>query len=146
MNEATAQVSKTIAASPEDLWFALTSPQELKKYFFGADVESDWKVGHPIHMRGEIQGRRYEDKGEILTAVPEKRLAFSHWSPLSGEPDTPENYHVVTFDLKPERAGTTVSLTQTNLTGGVRPSDREHQADYQKNWSNVLDGLAKVVT
>jgi uncharacterized protein YndB with AHSA1/START domain len=118
----------------------------LKKYFFGAEVESDWKVGHAIRMRGETKGQPYEDKGEILTAVPEKRLSFSHWSPLSGEPDEPENYHVVTFDLKPERAGTTVSLTQSNLTGGVRPSDLAHQADYEKNWSDVLDGLAKVVT
>jgi uncharacterized protein YndB with AHSA1/START domain len=146
MNEATAQVSKTIAASPEDVWYALTTPRVLKQYFFGAEIESDWKVGHAIRMRGEIQGKPYEDKGEILTAIPEYRLAFSHWSPLSGEPDRPENYHVVTFDLKPENAGTTVSLTQSNLTGGVKPSDLENRTDYEKNWSGVLDGLAKIVT
>lgn len=148
MNEATAKVSKTIAAAPDEIWHALTSPRALKQYFFGADVESDWKVGHPIRMRGEFKGTTFEDKGEILAAEPEKRLEFSHWSPLSGEPDVPENYHVVTFDLVPERLGTTttVSLTQSNLTGGVKPSDREHRADYEKNWSGVLDGLEKAVT
>jgi uncharacterized protein YndB with AHSA1/START domain len=146
MNQTTASVSKIIDASPEDVWHALTTPRELKKYFFGADVESDWVVGHPIRMRGEFKGHAYEDKGEILAAELEKRLAFSHWSPLSGEPDAPENYHVVTFDLQPERSGTAVSLTQSNLTGGVKPSDLEHKADYEKNWSGVLEGLAKVVS
>jgi uncharacterized protein YndB with AHSA1/START domain len=146
MNETTASVSKIIDAPPEDVWHALTTPRELKKYFFGADVVSDWIVGHPIRMRGEFKGKAYEDKGEILTAETEKRLAFSHWSPLSGEPDAPENYHVVTFDLQPERSGTAVSLTQSNLTGGVKPSDREHKADYEKNWNGVLEGLAKVVS
>jgi uncharacterized protein YndB with AHSA1/START domain len=99
-------------------------------------------------MRGEFKGQAYEDKGEILASEPEKRLEFSHWSPMSGEPDVPENYHVVTFDLVPERSGiaTTVSLTQSNLTGGVKPSDRENRADYEKNWSTVLDGLEKAVT
>jgi uncharacterized protein YndB with AHSA1/START domain len=146
MNEATAKVSKSIAASPADVWHALTSRQALKQYFFGADVESKWKVGAPIRMRGEFKGKTYEDKGEILIADTEKRLEFSHWSPMSGEPDAKENYHVVTFDLAPDRSGTTVSITQSNLTGGVKMSDREHKADYEKNWSGVLDGLEKVVT
>jgi uncharacterized protein YndB with AHSA1/START domain len=148
MNEATAKVSKTIAASPDEVWHALTSPLALKQYFFGADVESDWKVGHAIRMRGEFKGEAYEDKGEILASEPEKILEFSHWSPMSGQPDTPENYHVVTFELAPAVSGTTtmVSLTQSNLTGGVKASDREHRADYEQNWRGVLDGLEKVVT
>ena len=145
MNEATAQVSKTIAAPPAEIWRALTSPEKLKKYFFGADVESSWRVGDPIHMRGEFKGKSYEDKGEILAAESGKRLAFSHWSALSGAADRPENYHVVTFDLAPNRDGTTVSLTQSNLTGGVKPADRENRAEYEKNWRSVLDGLAKVL-
>ena len=62
-----------------------------------------------------------------------------------GRADRPENYHVVTFDLVPERDGTTVSLTQSNLSGGTKPSDRENRAEYEKNWRSVLDGLAKVV-
>jgi len=38
-----------------------------------------------------------------------------------------------------------VTLTQSNLTGGVRPSDVEHRADYEKTWSTLLDGLDKAV-
>jgi uncharacterized protein YndB with AHSA1/START domain len=145
MNEATAEVSKSIAAKPTAIWKALTDPSSLKRFFFGAEVESDWRVGRPIRMRGEYKGKPYEDKGDILTAEPNRRLSFSHWSALSGSADSPENYHVVSFDLTPQGDGTRVTLTQSNLTGGVKPADREHKAEYEKNWRMLLDGLAKVV-
>ena len=144
MNQSTAEASTRTDASPDAVWKALTTPHELKKFFFGATVESDWKVGSPIRMKGEYDGKSYEDKGEILTFEPGKRLSFSHWSPLSGTPDTPDNYHTVTFELKPEGNGTQVTIIQANLNGQVKPSDIEHKAEYEKNWRAVLDGLKKV--
>ena len=144
MSEATAKVSTSIHASTAEVWHALTTPAELKSFFFGADVDSDFKVGSPVTMKGEFKGKPYEDKGEVLTADPNRRLAFSHYSPLTGAPDAPENYHVVTFDLTPKGRDTQVTLTQSNLTGGVKPADREHRAEYEKNWQGVLDGLARL--
>lgn len=144
MSEPTAQVAKAIHASTPDVWAAITTPATLKKFFFGADVESDWKVGSPIRMTGEFKGRTYQDKGDILVADPERCLSFSHWSAMSGKPDAPENYHIVTFDLVAETAGTTVTLTQANLTGGVTASDVALRPHYEKSWAIVLDGLAKV--
>jgi uncharacterized protein YndB with AHSA1/START domain len=119
MNEPTAQVSKIVGATPAEVWTALTTPTLLKGYFMGADVESDFKVGSPIKFRGNFKGKPYEDKGEIKTAAPQKRLEFSHFSPLSGQPDAPENYHVVSFDLEPSQGATKVTLTQSNLEGGI---------------------------
>jgi uncharacterized protein YndB with AHSA1/START domain len=147
MTQATAEVSRTISASPAEVWTALTTRKTLKTFFMGADVESDWKVGSPITMSGEYKGKSYQDKGEILVSEPEAKLAFSHWSALSGSADAPDNYHVVSFDLAPEAGGATkVTLTQSNLSGNVKPSDREHRADYERNWRGVLDGLAKAVS
>jgi uncharacterized protein YndB with AHSA1/START domain len=145
MTQATAQVEKTIRAPPAQVWKALTTPEKLKKFFFGAEVASDWKVGSPITMRGEFKGKAYEDKGEILVIEPEAKLSFSHWSALSGDADVPDNYHVVSFELSPQNRGTRVTLTQSNLNGRIRPSDRAHKADYEKNWQGVLDGLANTV-
>ena len=144
MNELTAQVNKTIHASAIQVWSAITTPATLKKFFFGADVETDWSIGSPIRMKGDFKGKKYEDKGEILAVEPQQRLSFSHWSALSGQADTPENYHVVTFDLTPEGEETKVTLSQSNLTGGATPSDVAHRAEYEKNWTMVLDGLAKL--
>lgn len=143
--EVTARAERTIAAGPDEIWDALTDPAKLKTYFMGADFESDWKVGSAITMKGEYQGKSYEDKGEIRSFEPERRLAYSHFSPLSGAPDTPENYHLVTFELEPDGEATKVTLTQANLTGGVKPSDEKMRGEYEKTWNTVLEGLARTV-
>src|SRR5579872_2025203 len=61
-----AQVSTTIQAGVETIWRALTTPETIKQYFFGSDVECDFRGGRSIVFRGEHQGKAYEDKGEIL--------------------------------------------------------------------------------
>lgn len=68
---------------------------------------------------------------------PGRRLSYTHWSPLSGTPDVPENHHVVTFRLEPHEGSTDVSIVQENLAGG----DPDH---LRKNWSAVLEGLSRV--
>ncbi|TDP72427.1 SRPBCC family protein [Roseateles toxinivorans] len=145
-DEVTAQVERVMAAKAADVWTALTTPATLKQFFFGADIVTDWAVGSPIRMRGEFKGKPYEDRGDILAFEPARRLRFSHWSALSGTPDTPENHHVISFDLAPQGASTQVTLSQANLLGGITPADREHRAEYEKNWAMVLDGLAKIVS
>ena len=145
MSQATAQVTRVIEAPIGEVWEAITTPELVRTFFMGAEVESDFRVGSPIRFRGRFKGQAYEDKGEILAAEPEKKLSFSHYSPLSGVPDTPENYHVVTYVLTPEGQQTRVTLTQSNLKGGVKRSDEEHRAEYEKNWAGVLAGLSKAV-
>ena len=94
------------------VWKALTTPKSLKAYFFGSDVETDWKEGSDIRFRGEWKGKRYTDKGEIRSFKPGKKLSFTHWSEMSGTEDRPENYHIVTFELEPAGQGTKVTLSQ----------------------------------
>jgi len=145
MQEHTARVETLIEAPASRVWKALITPSTIKKYFFGANVETDWGVGNPIRWRGESKGKPFEDKGEVLVFQPESRLRMSHWSAMSGTTDAPENYHTVTFDLKPESKGTRVVLTQGNLTGGVRETDIQNRSEYEKNWAMVLENLAKVI-
>jgi uncharacterized protein YndB with AHSA1/START domain len=144
MKNLSAHVEKTVHASAAEVWAAITTPAKLKKFFFGADVKTDWKIGRPIRFKGEFKGKKYEDKGDILAVEPQKHLSFSHWSAMSGQADVPENYHVVTFNLVPKGKETTVTLSQANLIGGVTPSDVARRAEYEKNWLTVLDGLAKL--
>ena len=115
----TIEVSTLVAAQPQEVWAALTTPEIIKTYFFGADVETDWREGSPIRFRGDWQGKKFEDKGEVKQVAPQRRLTFSHWSPLSGQPDQPENYHVLSYELLPTGDGTKVTLSQTNLNGGA---------------------------
>src|SRR6185312_4639191 len=129
-------VSIDIEAPPSEVWAALTMPDLVKRYMMGATLKTDWKVGHPITWSGEWKGKPYEDKGEIRSIDAERKLSVTHWSPLSGLDDRPENYHTLTYDLQPNGAGTRVTLTPENLTG-VSPEQS------RQNWKPVLEGLKK---
>jgi uncharacterized protein YndB with AHSA1/START domain len=138
------QVKTTVNASPTVVWKALTTASTLKQFFFGSDIVTDWQVGSPVRFRGNWKGKPYEDKGAIQAFDAGKRLAFTHWSPLSGMEDEPDNYHIVTFDLRPTNGGTEVVLTQTNQND-AEPLTAENRKEYAKNWTMVLDGLKKAV-
>lgn len=140
-----ADVSTRIQASRREVWDGLVDLDNISKFFLGARVATDWVVGHPITWSGEWQGKAYEDKGEILAFEREKRLRFSHWSSMSGPPDEPANRHVVDITLDDVRDETEVTLVQTNLEGGITAADREHRAEYERNWSTLLAGLKELV-
>jgi uncharacterized protein YndB with AHSA1/START domain len=133
----TVTVQRTIEAPASEVWAALTTPETIKEYFFGSEVESAWEPGSPITWRGDYQGKHYEDKGEIQDVEPEKSMTFTHYSSMSGKPDKPENYATVTYDLKEIGGKTEVTVTQENCMGEPEQTRR--------NWSMVLDGLKKTV-
>ena len=134
-----AEASITINAPRSAVWDALVDPAAIQQYMFGTTLVTDWRAGSPIRWRGEWKGKRYEDKGRILAAVPGMRLAYTHFSSLSGQPDRPENYHTVAITLVPEGKGTLVTLCQDN---NPDEASREHS---EENWISMLMGLKRYV-
>ena len=132
-----ARASVSIGAPAAKVWDALVTPQTIKQYMFGTTVVSDWREGSPITWKGEWKGKPYEDKGRILKIEPRALLRYSHYSPLSGLPDTPENHHTVTIELSGQGSQTLVSLSQDN---NASDEAREHS---EKNWNAMLEGLKK---
>jgi uncharacterized protein YndB with AHSA1/START domain len=128
-----------ISANEDKVWNALITPAMIKKYMFGTHVVSDWKEGSRITWEGEWQGRPYKDKGTILEIKPKNKLKYSHFSPLSGLPDIPENYHNITISLSKEKNGVNVSLEQDN---NATDEERQHS---EKNWSMMLADLKKLL-
>ena len=136
-----ANASVVVDAPVVAVWDALVDAKAIKQYMFGSTVISDWKKGSKIVFKGEWKGKPYEDKGVVLQVEPGKRLQYSHFSPLMGKPDTPENYHTVTIELSNEGAPNRarVSLSQDN---NATEEERDHS---QKNWETMLAGLKKYV-
>jgi len=128
-----------IEASPEDVWRGLTDPEAIREFMFGSEVQTDWKPGSQITWKGEHKGKSYEDKGEIVTVAPGPLLEVTHFSPLSGQEDKPENYHRVRYELQAADGRTRVRLTQDN-SGSAE--EAEHSS---ATWQAMLDGLKKVV-
>jgi uncharacterized protein YndB with AHSA1/START domain len=134
-----AKASTTIDAPAAKVWDALVNPAAIKQYMFGTDMTSDFTPGSTVKWKGEWEGRAYEDKGEILRIEPEHLLEYTHFSPLAGLPDAPENYHTVTIELSGDGAKTNVALSQDN---NATDEEREHS---EKNWRMMLEGLKKFV-
>lgn len=134
-----ATASVVVGADRGEVWRALVDPSAIKQYFFGTTVSSDWNPGSPITWTGEWKGESYEDKGTILTFDPEERLAYTHYSPMSGQADLSENYHTVSIELAKANEGTQITLTQD---GNASDEEREHS---EKNWEMVLGGLKQYV-
>ena len=134
-----ARASITINAPRERVWQALVSPEAIRQYMFGTNAVSDWREGAPIVWKGEWQGRTYEDKGVILQFKPEHNLQYTHYSPLSGVPDSPENYHTVTIELSGQGPQTQVTLSQDHN------ANDEERAHSEQNWEGVLAALKSYV-
>jgi len=130
----------TIRASKRDVWDALTNPHKVKQYMHGTEMSTDWTEGSPIVWKGEWKGRSYVDKGTVLAVEPETLLKYTHWSPMGGSDDRPENYHTVTYSLAGEDRNTTLTLTQDN-----NATQEEADKMANDNWGPVLNGLKETV-
>jgi uncharacterized protein YndB with AHSA1/START domain len=132
-----AHASITVNVPSPIVWDALVNPDAIRRYMFETNVTSDWKKGSKITFKGEWKGKPYEDKGVILQFDPRKKLQYSHFSPLMGRPDSPENYHTVTIELAADGNRTRVDLSQDN-------NETEQARDHStKNWEMMLTGLKK---
>ena len=134
---ATAEVD--ISGSPAQVWNALTDPVLIERYMFGSRVQTSWEPGTPITWKGEYDGRAYEDKGEVIRVDPQRRLEVTHFSPLTGQEDVPENYHRLVYEL--EEHGDTVHLTLQQDNNGSE-DEASHSAE---NWQVMLTGLKELV-
>ncbi len=138
--ELTATSHVVIKAEPAAIWATLTDPELLSQAFFGAKVDTDWQPGSPITFNGEWEGKSFQDKGTIVRVEPNKVLQFTHFSPLAGQPDIPENYHTVTFELTPRDGATDLAISQSNAAS---EEERQHSAAIWARVSNSLKQLTE---
>jgi uncharacterized protein YndB with AHSA1/START domain len=139
MTDHVAHAETEISASPQQVWDALTDPEAISAFMFGARVDTDWEEGSPITWTGDYDGKPYQDKGEILEVDETRRLRMTHYSPLSGEDDVPESYH--TLDYRLEGRGET-----TRLTLDQDGNDTAEQAEqFSGNWQSMLDQVKEYV-
>ncbi len=134
-----AKQAVVINAPSRKVWDALANPEIARQYMFGTNAISDWKKVGSIVAEQELQGRSYKDKGVLLRLEPERLIKYSYYSPLSGLPDTPENYHTVTVELSDAETCTILLLSQDN---NPTQQARDHS---KNNWGMMLTGLKNLL-
>ena len=137
MTGSTITVARQINADRERVWTAMTDPKLVSEWMMGARVQSDWNPGSEITWSGDYNGRSFEDRGEIVEIDRPKRLVHTHFSPMSGAEDVPENYHRVEWRLEDNGESTGLTLEM--------PVESEEQGkEFESNWGTMLDSLKDV--
>src|SRR6266581_3186064 len=82
-----------INAPISKVWDTLTTPELMKKWMFETEINiiTDWKVGSPIVIQGNLNENNFENMGTVLQFEIEKILRYNHLSSLSRLPNKPEN-------------------------------------------------------
>jgi uncharacterized protein YndB with AHSA1/START domain len=133
------KLSVTMSAAVPDVWHALTDPGLIGKYFFNVKVDGDWKEGNTIVYQGEWQGKKFQSKAKVLQLRDQKLLKYSYWSDMSGSEDLPENYHVITYELRSLDGKTELTMTEENL------ADEKMKERSAMLWKQVFESLKKLV-
>ncbi|MBK7696531.1 MAG: SRPBCC domain-containing protein [Saprospiraceae bacterium] len=137
-----------IIATPSKVWDALVNPEKTKKYMFGCETVSDWKVGSSLLWKGEYNGQSIVFvKGNIIAIDPGKFLAYTVIDPNNNEiPDLPENYLTVTYSLTQEDHHTTLTVTQGDYSK-VAEGEKRYQESYNngEGWNPILVQIKNLV-
>jgi uncharacterized protein YndB with AHSA1/START domain len=139
--------SISINAGAKKVWDALTDPEQTKKYMFGCEAISDWRIGSPLLWRGMYEGKEVVFvKGSIVELKPEKFLAYTTFDPHSAIEDIPENYLTVTYDLSFDNGKTTLTVTQGDYAT-VAEGERRYADSYNggEGWNPILQAIKKLV-
>jgi uncharacterized protein YndB with AHSA1/START domain len=130
-----------INAPLSKVWETLTNPELMKKWMFETEINivTDWQVGSPIAIHGDLHGMNFENTGTVLQFAREKILRYTHLSSLSRLPDKPENYSVLEFRLTPIENQTALTVTVSNFP---TESIYKHLAFY---WNVTLEILKRMI-
>ena len=106
-----------INAAPSKVWDALTNPELMKRWMSETEIKitTDWEVGNPFIIHGNLHGINFENNGTVLQFEREKVLKYSHLNSLSRLPDEPRNYSMIEFTLAPRENQTSLTVTLSNF-------------------------------
>jgi uncharacterized protein YndB with AHSA1/START domain len=95
--------------TPEKLWAALTTPEFMKKYWFGMNIETDWRTGSLWKL--VFPDGRVADTGEIVEIEKPNRLVLRWRNQIRPELHEEGDARCV---IEIEPAGEVVRLTITH--------------------------------
>ncbi|MEI8280574.1 MAG: SRPBCC domain-containing protein [Bacteroidota bacterium] len=137
----------TIQAPIDKVWDALVNPEQTKKYMFGCETVSDWKVGSALLWRMKYEGKELVAvKGTIVDIQPNKYLAYTTIDPNAAIKDVPENYLTVSYELIFDNGYTILNVTQGDYNK-VADGERRYTEAYNngEGWNPILVEIKKLV-
>jgi uncharacterized protein YndB with AHSA1/START domain len=126
-----------IRTTPEELWVALTTSEFMKKYWFGMNFETDWKVGSPWKLI--FPDGRIADTGEIVELDRPRRLVL-RWRNEFRPELAAEGYARCSIELEPQDGA--VKLT---ISHSIERADSKLIEAVSGGWPRILSNLKSLL-
>ena len=125
-----------IETTPEKLWEALTSSEFSRRYWFGTELRSDWKVGSSLAL---VMNGTTTDTGKILESDRPRRLSytFKHEADEALRNEPPSK---VVFNIEPHGKLVKLTLTHEGFAEGSKLLD-----GISKGWPAILSSLKSLL-
>jgi uncharacterized protein YndB with AHSA1/START domain len=131
-------LKRRLNAPPEKVYAAWTKPEQIARWFGGQEVlgvtaEADLRVDVRYHINMRTRSDEHDVSGTYREIVPNEKLVFT-WAWKT----TPERASLVTVTLKPDGAGTMLTLLHEQFF------DEPARDRHQQGWSGALDKLERL--
>ncbi|MEV0155218.1 metalloregulator ArsR/SmtB family transcription factor [Micromonospora sp. NPDC050686] len=147
-----------IRTTPEQLWRALIEPEFTRRYWGGAALVSDWRVGSPVLWQDAPDAEPKDIGQRVLVCQPHTRLSYSWhafqpehaehfgWSPEEYAARLTERRSKVTFDLAPYGGAVRLTVTHDDFS----PDSEMYRAvsgqlDAGGGWPELLASLKSLL-
>lgn len=126
-----------IRTTPEKLWSALTDPVQMKDYWFGMHIDTEWKTGAAWQM--VFPDGKVADKGEILELERPKRIRLKWRNEFRPELKA-EGFTLCTIELEP--FGAAVRLT---ITHSIERAESKFLQAVSGGWPKIISNLKSLL-
>ncbi|TWD82740.1 uncharacterized protein YndB with AHSA1/START domain [Kribbella amoyensis] len=128
-----------VQARPDQVWNALTQPEQLARWYAFGGAELELRPGGRLVLRWDEHG---EFRGFVEKVEPGRRFAYRY----AVEPDVdpaPGNSNQVEFTLTPEGEGTRLTVVESGFDRLDLPARQraEHAANAEQGWDGGLAEL-----
>ena len=126
-----------IRTTPEKLWSALTDANQMKEYWFGMQIKTEWKPGAEWRML--FPDGRVADMGEILDLERPKRIRLKWRNEFKPELKA-EGFSVCTFEIEPVGGAVRLTITHT-----MERAESKFIKAVSSGWPKILSNLKSLL-
>ena len=126
-----------IRTTPEKLWSVLTDANQMKEYWFGMQMQTEWRTGAEWQM--VFPDGRVADTGEILELERPKRIRLKWRNEFRPELKA-EGFALCTLEIEP--VGVAVQLT---ITHTIERADSKFIRAVSGGWPKILSNLKSLL-
>ena len=135
----------TIQAPAARVWEAVTKPELVKQWQYGADLITDWQKGSPIVYRNTWGETVYEQKGTILEIEPGKKVTYSLFAPRPGLEERIENFFIMTYLLEEFNGQTTLTIMKDDPRETPAPAETDVSNAEAEQEESVFNSLKRLL-